>query len=310
MSIDVDEVPVRVRTGGPDEAAPADRAEPAGAKVEWGQIERTRHLLTRKGAEMPVRVLDVPGVDGGQAIIVGDAERSASPLVRIHSRCLYGDALQSDDCDCGPELNKAMDAIQREGAGVLIYLEQEGRGAGLTVKAMGLQLTQSQGVNTFDAYHELGYPDDLRRFDHVAQFLLDDLALRSVRLLTNNPDKVNALQAHRIEVHPVPLRTVPRSLWSRMYLEAKRIRRGHTLPPRWAWVCGIWAKRAGVAITTLSVLGAWTLALRELVIVSHILLLTTFVLNHPANATAHFRARVIVRRFTRKIRESGRLHSK
>ncbi|MFB7723652.1 GTP cyclohydrolase II [Nocardia sp. NPDC056100] len=295
MSVDVGDLSGRIDVATPCGATLAGHVALPAMTVDWEQVERTRHRMTRKGAEMTVRVLDVPGDGGGKAIIVGDAERSSNPLVRIHSRCLYGDALQSDDCDCGPELSKSMDAIQREGAGVLFYLEQEGRGAGLEVKAMGLRLTQSLGITTFEAYHELGYPDDLRRFDHVAQSLLDDLELRSIRLLTNNPDKQSALAEHRIEVDRVPLRTVPRSVRSRKYLEEKRVHRGHALPPRWAWVCGIWAKRVGVAVTTLSVVGAWALDIRELVITSHLLMIATFILNHPANANARFRVRAMLR---------------
>ncbi|AYF79217.1 GTP cyclohydrolase II [Nocardia yunnanensis] len=179
---------------------------------------------------MTVRVLPIPGHDGGHAVIIGDVEhRHTPPLVRIHSRCLYGDALQSDDCDCGPELDQAMDRIQWEDAGVLLYLEQEGRGAGLEVKARGLGITQALGYDTFAAYDELGYQHDYRNYDTAAEFL-KRLGLRQVRLLTNNPDKVAALHRHQITVTQVPLHTEPRSETARDYLRAKRLRRGHLLP--------------------------------------------------------------------------------
>ncbi|MFJ4653550.1 GTP cyclohydrolase II [Nocardia sp. NPDC088792] len=143
-------------------------------------------------------------------------------LVRIHSRCLYGDTLQSDDCDCGPELDMAMDMIQDEGGcGVLIYLEQEGRGAGLVVKAMGLRTGEQTGADTFDSYRMLGHPVDSRSYTHAAA-ALSKLGFRSVRLMTNNPDKVQALRDVGLIVQEVPLPTKPRSERARLYMESKR----------------------------------------------------------------------------------------
>ncbi|MCP2317874.1 3,4-dihydroxy 2-butanone 4-phosphate synthase / GTP cyclohydrolase II [Nocardia amikacinitolerans] len=191
-------------------------------------LRETGHRLTRKGRELRVRVMAIPGAeDGGHAMIFGPIADGC--LVRIHSRCLYGDALRSDDCDCGPELDLSMDMIQDAGCGVLVYLEQEGRGAGLVDKARGLRTSEVFGLDTFDSYERLGLCADTRSYENAANALLH-LGLRSVRLLTNNPDKVRALTDLGIAVTVVPLVTRPRSERARRYLEAKRRRRGHTIP--------------------------------------------------------------------------------
>ncbi|MFJ9370445.1 GTP cyclohydrolase II [Nocardia sp. NPDC101769] len=172
--------------------------------------------------------------DGASGQILGHVLVFGHPgdgcLVRIHSRCLYGDVLQSDDCDCGPELELAMDLIQDEdGQGVLIYLEQEGRGEGLVVKAMGLRTGEQTGADTFDAYRMLGHPIDSRCYDHAAD-ALSDLGLREVRLMTNNPDKVQAVQDAGLKVEAVPLVTEPRSERAARYMEAKRRTTNHGYP--------------------------------------------------------------------------------
>jgi len=188
----------------------------------------TEHRLTRKGREMVVRVAELPDPhDGGHVLVIGDIADNC--LVRIHSRCLYGDALQSDDCDCGPELDLAMDLIQTEGSGVLIYLEQEGRGAGLIRKAMGLHTSEQAGLDTYESYARLGIPRDSRRYDAAAKQLFD-LGLSRIRLLTNNPAKVDALRASGVRVSVVPLVTEPRSERARRYLRAKRDFGLHWLP--------------------------------------------------------------------------------
>ncbi|MEV0296444.1 GTP cyclohydrolase II RibA [Nocardia sp. NPDC050710] len=172
--------------------------------------------------------MPIPGaVDGGHALVFGDVGDGC--LVRIHSRCLYGDALQSEDCDCGPELELSMDMIQNAGCGVLVYLEQEGRGAGLINKARGLRTSEEFDVDTFDSYELLGLNADTRCYGLAAEALLC-LGLRSVTLLTNNPDKVRAVRDKGIAVSVAPLATRPRSERARQYLDAKRRRRGHTIP--------------------------------------------------------------------------------
>jgi GTP cyclohydrolase II len=188
----------------------------------------TGHRLTRKGRELDVRVVPIPHeANGGHALVFGQVTDGC--LVRIHSRCLYGEALRSDDCDCGPELDTAMDRIQKAGSGVLVYLEQEGRGAGLTNKARGLHLSEVCDLDTFDSYERLGFGADARSYELAAKSLAA-LGLTSVRLLTNNPDKVRALEDAGLAVTVVPLHIKPRSERARKYLEAKRSRRGHMIP--------------------------------------------------------------------------------
>ncbi|MCU1640511.1 MAG: cyclohydrolase-2 [Nocardia sp.] len=187
-----------------------------------------QHYVGRKGRKLRLRVLAVGDNDEhGHVLIFGDELRD-NCLVRIHSRCLYGEVLRSDDCDCGSELDMALDFIQDAGAGVLIYLEQEGRGAGLIAKARGYQHGERTGADTFASYLALGYPADLRTYDDAVAMLVA-LGLRSVRLLTNNPEKVAAVRAAGLQVDLVPLHTSPRSERARRYLEAKRVR-GHQLP--------------------------------------------------------------------------------
>ncbi|MGW4356741.1 GTP cyclohydrolase II [Nocardia sp. NPDC004582] len=197
-------------------------------------LPEPEHWLTRRGRELRVRVemLDA-AADSGCVLIFGDLAdaraRGRAPLVRLHSRCLYGDALESDDCDCGPELSLAMDLIQAAGVGVLVYLEQEGRGEGLLVKARGLRLSEDEGVDTFDSYERLGKTHDSRSFQAAACYLRDTLKLTSVRLMTNSPHKIQALTDAGLAVGRVPLETPPRSDRARRYLEAKQRIRGHEL---------------------------------------------------------------------------------
>lgn len=187
--------------------------------VELSALDQTRHPLTRKGRELSVRVAEF---DDGQVLVFGAPTDDC--LVRIHSRCLYGDVLGSQDCDCGPELEQAMDLIQEAGSGVLVYLEQEGRGAGLINKARGLGLSERLGLDTFASYASLGLDADSRCFKLAAE-ALTTLGLRSVRLLTSNPDKASALREAGIDVTVVRLRTEPRSERARAYQAAKRRRR-------------------------------------------------------------------------------------
>ncbi|WP_330253093.1 GTP cyclohydrolase II RibA [Nocardia sp. NBC_00565] len=185
-------------------------------------MDAVAHRLTRKGRELQVHVIQISDdVDGGHALIFGEATDGC--LVRIHSRCLYGDVLASDDCDCGPELEQALDAIQEAGAGILVYLEQEGRGAGLTNKARGLQTSERLGLDTYAAYERLGLDADTRCFKLAAEALAS-LGLRSARLLTSNPAKVGALREAGISVAVVDVSTEPRSERARAYQAAKRRR--------------------------------------------------------------------------------------
>jgi 3,4-dihydroxy 2-butanone 4-phosphate synthase/GTP cyclohydrolase II len=170
-------------------------------------------------------------IDGTEhlALVYGDLSEDDGEdvLARVHSECLTGDVFGSQRCDCGEQLDAAMARIAERGRGVVIYLRgQEGRGIGLLSKLRAYEL-QDGGADTVDANLELGLPVDAREYS-VAGQLLDDLGVRSVRLLTNNPAKVDALAAHGFGVTRVPLPplTTPHNL---RYLATKRDRLGHQL---------------------------------------------------------------------------------
>lgn len=131
------------------------------------------------------------------ALVLGDVSKTA-PLIRIHSECMTGDVFGSKRCDCGQQLNDSMKAIADEGSGILIYLRQEGRGIGLVNKLRAYAL-QDQGVDTVDANTKLGFGEDEREY-HQAIKMLEDLGVNSVRLMTNNPLKLNAFDGTGIDV--------------------------------------------------------------------------------------------------------------
>ena len=160
------------------------------------------------------------------ALLIG-APNGEAPLVRLHSECLTGDVLGSLKCDCGPQLSGALEAIAASGWGILLYLRQEGRGIGLVNKLRAYAL-QDQGFDTVDANLRLGFCDDERDFS-VAAAMLRLLGQEEVRLLTNNPRKVSALEAAGLRVaEQVPLR-VGENPHNSGYLETKRRRSGHSL---------------------------------------------------------------------------------
>ncbi len=148
-------------------------------------------------------------------------------MVRVHSQCLTGDVFGSLRCDCGPQLHQAMERIQREGRGVLLYISQEGRGIGLANKLRAYAL-QENGLDTVEANTHLGFRPDEREFGTGAQ-ILHDLGVRQLRLLTNNPKKLTGLQGYGLEVvEQLPIRIDPNP-HNAKYLEAKRDKMGHLL---------------------------------------------------------------------------------
>ena len=158
------------------------------------------------------------------AIAYGDVESGESVLVRMHSKCLTGDVFHSRRCDCGWQLETAMRLIQQEGRGVIVYLDQEGRGIGLLNKLKAYEL-QDKGADTVEANERLGFKPDLRNYGIGAQILLD-LGLRSIRVLTNNPRKLVGLDGYGLAVTSVRLEA-PSTNENASYLETKRTKLGH-----------------------------------------------------------------------------------
>ncbi len=164
------------------------------------------------------------------ALVMGQPENRAAPLVRIHSSCFTGDLLESLRCDCGDQLKMALDMISREGAGVLVYLPQEGRGIGLTEKIRAYAL-QDQGLDTVEANQALGFQVDMRDYGVGIQ-ILKDLGLRKVRLLTNNPKKSDAFIYGGFDLEVIDQVPVLPAVneHNAEYLKTKRDKMGHLLP--------------------------------------------------------------------------------
>lgn len=163
------------------------------------------------------------------AISLGEFDDGAPVLARLHSECLTGDALFSQRCDCGAQLEGALQKIAAEGRGILLYLRQEGRGIGLVNKIRAYQL-QEQGADTVEANHQLGFAADLRTYD-LARPMLKHFGIGSLRLMTNNPRKIVALEAAGIKiVERIPL-LLKRNRFNERYLNTKAAKLGHLIPP-------------------------------------------------------------------------------
>ena len=161
------------------------------------------------------------------AMVKGEIDREKPVWVRVHSECLTGDIFGSLRCDCGEQLHRAMKKIEEEGAGVLLYIRQEGRGIGLVNKLKAYDL-QDQGLDTVEANEKLGFKDDLRNYGIGAQILVD-VGVRKMRLLTNNPKKMVGLEGYGLEiVEQVPIEIEPNE-YNRCYLECKKFKMGHLL---------------------------------------------------------------------------------
>jgi 3,4-dihydroxy 2-butanone 4-phosphate synthase/GTP cyclohydrolase II len=191
----------------------------------------TAHLPTAKYGDFTVIVYEVKfEAQNPLALVKGEPDKVEAPLVRLHSSCFTGDLLDSLRCDCGSQLQMAMELINQAGAGAIVYLPQEGRGIGLVAKIKAYEL-QEKGMDTVEANHALGFKADVRDYGVGIQ-ILKDLGLSKVRLLTNNPKKTSAFiyDGFNLEVvDQVPI-VAPTNPHNERYLATKRDKMGHNLP--------------------------------------------------------------------------------
>ena len=161
------------------------------------------------------------------ALVKGNIGDGEPVLVRVHSECFTGDVLGSERCDCGHQLHTAMEMIEREGRGAVLYMRQEGRGIGLANKLHAYK-KQEEGLDTVEANVVLGFPPDLRDYGEGAQMLVD-LGVRKLRLLTNNPCKIAGLEGYGLEItERVPI-VIPANVHDRRYLDTKKEKMGHLI---------------------------------------------------------------------------------
>lgn len=160
-------------------------------------------------------------------LTLGDVANGEPVLARVHSECLTGDALFSLRCDCGPQLQLALERIATAGRGALMYLRQEGRGIGLVNKIRAYNL-QDQGADTVEANEKLGFPADMRRYD-ICKDMLEHVGIQKLRLMTNNPRKVKTLQDIGIDVVERVPHQIEGNPFNEAYLNTKRLRLGHWL---------------------------------------------------------------------------------
>jgi 3,4-dihydroxy 2-butanone 4-phosphate synthase/GTP cyclohydrolase II len=184
------------------------------------------NLPTRFGLFRIMGFKSVGSSEEFPVLVKGELDRNTPTLVRIHSQCLTGDVFHSLKCDCGPQLDHAMELIESEGRGVIIYQQQEGRGIGITNKIRAYAL-QDAGQDTVEANLSLGFEADLRQYECCVD-ILKQLGLRRIRLMSNNPDKIAALEQAGFEIERVPIEVEPdeRTL---EYLKTKKAKLGHML---------------------------------------------------------------------------------
>jgi len=194
--------------------------------TEIKNVESDAFLPTESGNFRIAVTPDERGMEHALLYVEGFS-KSVNPLVRIHSECLTGDAFHSLKCDCGAQLKKSMELIQKEGAGAIVYLRQEGRGIGLESKIQAYAL-QDRGYDTLDANLALGLPADARDYE-IAATMLKKKSVTSVRLMTNNPLKVKGLRDNGITVSDRVSHISGLCESNRDYLNTKKARMGHLL---------------------------------------------------------------------------------
>ena len=202
-------------------------------ECQVGVGERNDQLLVEK-----VETVDLPTAHGDFKLTMyrsrvtglehlGKVDDGAPVLVRVHSECFTGDVLGSERCDCGPQLHQAMEMVEKEGRGAILYMRQEGRGIGLANKLHAYHL-QERGLDTVEANVALGFAPDLRDYGEGAQILVD-LGIRKLRLMTNNPCKIAGLEGYGLEItERVPV-VIPPTAHDRRYLETKKEKMGHLI---------------------------------------------------------------------------------
>ena len=209
------------------------KAAELGVSIDQIELEPSVEILARAKLPLedmpPTQIVAFRASDDGQehvALVIG-AFGGKPPLVRLHSECLTGDVFGSLMCDCGPQLKEALHIIGDSGGGVLLYLRQEGRGIGLANKIRAYAL-QDRGLDTVEANSRLGFADDERDYGHAAA-MLRALGIDTVRLLTNNPAKVEGLEAAGIKVAERVPHHMPANPHNADYLATKRKKSGHLL---------------------------------------------------------------------------------
>lgn len=205
-----------------DEDARFSRYAESNIPTEYGTF---RVIAFRERVENPDPT--TPEIKEHLAIVKGDVRNKEAVIARVHSECLTGEVLHSMKCDCREQLDRAMRTIAKEECGVVFYLRQEGRGIGLGNKIRAYAL-QEDGADTVDANRLLGFPDDTRNFD-IAAFMVRDLEIASLRLLTNNPMKVEKMRAEGIPIVRREGIEIEPNVHNKDYLRTKAARMGHQL---------------------------------------------------------------------------------
>lgn len=198
-------------------------------KVRTLTVERVAvaNLPTQSGDFKIIGYKSLNSTEEFVVLIKGEMERGVPTLVRIHSQCLTGDVFGSIKCDCGPQLQKAMEMIQSEGRGAIVYQQQEGRGIGIINKIRAYAL-QDEGADTVEANEKLGFAVDAREYQQCAEILFD-LGLCKVRVMSNNPDKIHALEEAGLQVvERVPIEIETREPAAH-YLKTKKEKLGHLI---------------------------------------------------------------------------------